>query len=499
MPIISNRNGWKIESDLGSVIREGNVSSGNQGSGQQITFTITQTPQIYKSVYIQIVPSSGQTSDFWDDYYSQLIGGEPANQFALSGFGGRISVYINADRFAEGDETFSVLVYKSATDPGFGRPALAQANFTIADDDEPGFAKHIIGTDDSDEIEGSVDTDIIKGFADNDTISGLEGNDRLDGGIGADKMSGGIGDDIYVVDDAFDQILENIGEGIDTIISSVDFTLTDNVEKLLVSGFAGVGAKGNALANVIIGNAADNALSGAAGDDTLQGNWGNDLLDGGRGADKLDGGAGNDTYIVDNLKDVVVESARKGSDTIESTISYTLGANLEIIKLLGLKSISATGNELSNTLEGNDGANRLRGLSGNDILIGGAGNDKLSGGDGKDAMTGGVGRDAFIFDTAPTSRDRITDFSAADGDKIQLSRAVFAGVTRLGALTSDEFYSANGAKAANDASDRVIYDTASGKLYYDADGQGGAAAVQIAVLGSSSHPVLIYSDIQIIA
>ncbi|MEI6644182.1 MAG: hypothetical protein WCL10_19360 [Novosphingobium sp.] len=143
----------------------------------------------------------------------------------------------------------------------------------------------------------------------------------------------------------------------------------------------------------------------------------------------------------------------------------------------------------------------LKGFGDNDNIKGGAGSDTLFGGAGKDVLTGGTGRDFFVFDTAASSAnvDKITDFNGDENDKIQFSSAVFKGFNHLGALSVDEFYAADGAKAAHDASDRVIYDTLSGKLYYDADGLGGAAATLVAVLGTSNHPVLIYTDLQIIA
>jgi Ca2+-binding RTX toxin-like protein len=117
----------------------------------------------------------------------------------------------------------------------------------------------------------------------------------------------------------------------------------------------------------------------------------------------------------------------------------------------------------------------LEGLAGNDTLKGGAGNDKLYGGAGKDTLIGGAGQDFFVFDTAPTSRDEITDFGHSEGDKIQLSKAVFKGFAYTGALHADDFYAAAGATTAHDATDRVIYNTTTGVLYYDPDGRGGAA------------------------
>jgi Ca2+-binding RTX toxin-like protein len=215
----------------------------------------------------------------------------------------------------------------------------------------------------------------------------------------------------------------------------------------------------------------------------------------------MEGGVGNDIYTVDNAGDVVVEATGNGRDTVKASVSYALAANVENLSLTGSATLGGRGNELANTIVGNAGDNILMGFAGNDNLKGSGGSDTLSGGAGKDVLTGGTGQDFFVFDTAAnaTNVDKITDFNFGDNDKVQLSKAVFKGFNHLGSLTNDEFYAAAGAKAAHDASDRVIYDTASGKLFYDADGQGGAAAVQVALLGSATHPVLIYSDIQIVA
>ena len=157
------------------------------------------------------------------------------------------------------------------------------------------------------------------------------------------------------------------------------------------------------------------------------------------------------------------------------------------------------GNGGANTLDGLAGNDTLKGNGGNDTLKGGAGNDKLYGGDGKDTLTGGGGKDTFIFNNAPTSRDTITDFGHSEGDKIQLSKAMFKGFAYTGALHADDFYAAAGATTAHDATDRLIYNTTTGILYYDADGKGGAAAVELALLGASTHSNLVYGDLQIIA
>ncbi|MDH4378675.1 MAG: M10 family metallopeptidase C-terminal domain-containing protein [Vampirovibrionales bacterium] len=206
----------------------------------------------------------------------------------------------------------------------------------------------------------------ITGNSGNNTLSGLAGNDTLDGGAGADTLIGGTGDDTFVVDNASDIVTENGGEGDDTVISSLTYTLGNYLEHLTLSGTAAINGTGNAWHNKLIGNAANNTLSGLGGNDTL---------DGGEGADTLIGGTGDDIYVVDNSNDVVTEAANEGSDTVQSSINYTLGSNVETLILTNLSSISGTGNTLNNVLVGNSADNVLDGGSGLDILMAGAGND----------------------------------------------------------------------------------------------------------------------------
>jgi len=135
-------------------------------------------------------------------------------------------------------------------------------------------------------------------------------------------------------------------------------------------------------------------------------------------------------------------------------------------------------------------------------VLGGAGNDRLYGGEGQDIQTGGTGRDLFVFDLSPNTPgnvDVITDFAHAQGDKIALSMADFTGFTHTGTIGADQFYAAAGATAAHDVNDRIIYNTTDGALYYDADGQGGVDAVQIATIQSHDTANLGYYDILIVA
>lgn len=248
--------------------------------------------------------------------------------------------------------------------------------------------------------------------------------------------------------------------------------------------------EGTAGADSLSGGAGNDTLIGSGSNDTLLGGSGNDELSGGAGADSMVGGGGNDRYLV-NAGDRTVEVAGGGTDTVSSGVSWTLAKNLEQLLLSGGAAINGTGNTAANTLTGNRAANQLSGREGNDRLLGKDGADTLVGGAGADTLTGGGGADRFVVDDAPGAGiDLITDF-ASGTDQILLDDAVFAG---LGVVNSANFASGEDLNAARDADDRIIYDTASGALYYDADGVGGAAAMQFATLGASSHPALVATD-----
>ena len=265
-------------------------------------------------------------------------------------------------------------------------------------------------------IVGDAADNHLFGGAGNDTLAGGDGNDVLDGGAGADAMAGGMGDDVYVVDNAGDLVTEAAGQGTDAVQASISYALTDNVENLTLTGTAADGT-GNGLDNVITGDAADNHLSGLAGNDTLAGGDGNDVLDGGAGADSMTGGVGDDVYVVDTAGDVVTEAAGQGTDTVQASISYALGANVENLTLTGTAA-DGTGNGLDNVITGDAADNHLYGLAGNDTLAGGDGNDVLDGGTGADAMAGGMGDDLYIVDNAG---DLVTEGAGQGTDTVKAS------------------------------------------------------------------------------
>lgn len=223
-----------------------------------------------------------------------------------------------------------------------------------------------------------------------------------------------------------------------------------------------LGANAKFNIGIAFGVTIENA-QGGLGNDTLVGNSADNLLDGGSGADSMSGGQGNDTYVVDNSNDLANESIKGsgGIDTVLSEISYSLGKNIENLTLQGTGSINGTGNSIGNILIGNDSSNILDGGKGDDVLDGKKGSDLLIGGKGKDTIVF-----ADLFDDG--SIDRILDFSVRD-DTINLSLSVFDQLPGTGFISVTAFHIG---PAAQDADDRIIYDKATGALFYDADGTG---------------------------
>ena len=307
------------------------------------------------------------------------------------------------------------------------------------------------------------------------TLTGNALDNFLDGGLGADTMQGGLGNDDYVVDNGLDKVTEAALGGLDTVRSSVTYQLSTEVENLVLTGSAAIDGVGNALANSLTGNIAANRLDGGLGADLMRGGGGDDTyivnrigdtvlevspvagfdtvrssvsfslgdfqealvltgttaingvgntqansltgneaanrLDGSFGADQMRGLGGDDTYIVDQAGDIVIEAAGNGTDTVRSGVSYRLSASVENL-ILTSSAFNGTGNDAANIITGNDLANNLDGGLGADIMRGGLGNDNYAVDNGLDrvveAAGGGFDTVTSPPPTSSPSRSRIS-------------------------------------------------------------------------------------------
>ncbi|WP_394889480.1 hypothetical protein ACG873_30010 [Mesorhizobium sp. AaZ16] len=271
----------------------------------------------------------------------------------------------------------------------------------------------------------------------NNTITGNAGNNAIDGRGGVDSMTGGNGNDTYYVDNLADQVFEanGAGTGIDTVLHSVNFSVaTQFVENMVMTGAGNINAIGNNLNN------------------TITGNNGNNGIDGRGGADSMSGGLGNDTYYIDNAGDQVFEANGAGTDLVFTSVSKSFAAQfIENITLSGAGNITTTGNGLNN------------------IIVGNNGNNAFSAREGNDTITGNGGNDIFVFNTAlgATNVDTITDYNVA-ADTFHLDNAIFTALG-LGVLAAGAFR-INVTGAAQDADDRIIYESDSGRAWYDSNG-----------------------------
>lgn len=361
---------------------------------------------------------------------------------------------------------------------------------------------------------GGDGNDSVRGNGLDNTLYGMRGNDTLYGGAGTDTAGFlGLQADYEVSSaDGVTTVVHRSSGAVDVLY---DFEWLKFDDGQLADPSTGgtptpepplepeppapLPLRGTGGRDVLQGTSGDDLLMGLAGNDTLDGGAGNDLLDGGADNDTMRGGAGDDVYMVDSSRDRVIELAAQGVDTVRTGLgSYTLGEYLENLEYLGTTAFAGNGNSLDNRIEGGVGNDRLSGAAGSDYLDGGQGNDLLNGGAGSDWLTGGEGVDIFRFDgrlsTGGTAADNVTDF-APGIDKIHLENAVFGALRRTGQLSASSFVAADGAMA-RDRDDFVLYDTANGSLYYDADGAGRISAILFGTLMGA--PVVSASDFIIV-
>lgn len=292
---------------------------------------------------------------------------------------------------------------------------MAALNATLIDGDS---------TDDI--LRGTPANDLLNGLAGDDLLIGGEGDDDIDGGLGIDRMVGNAGDDTYFVDNAADEVIEAADEGLDLIVSSVNYALSDNVEALGLIGNENLTGIGNDQDNFLLGNQGDNALLGLGGDDTFWVSEGDDLLN---------GGTGQDEAFYDDLETAIafspttstLDKGELGTDQLVSietvrgnsefanrivmpeigNVSLRVDLAQEQLELLNLETQverdyevvnfrDVTGGSQADFIAGNAAANLLSGGGGDDTLLGNGGGDLLQGGLGRDLLSGGRGNDVLL-------------------------------------------------------------------------------------------------------
>lgn len=342
----------------------------------------------------------------------------------------------------------------------------------------------------NDFLEGGNGDDLLMGEVGNDILHGGAGADFLNGGVGSDMMRGDQGDDTYVVDNAADQVVESLGGGVDTALSSVSFVLGANLENLILTGTAAINATGNELDNVLYGNTGTNTLTGLAG---------------------------NDHYYVQNTSDIVIEtSATKDLEwnIVFSSATFTLtpGSEIDEFVLTGSSSVKAYGNEQDNLIEGNAGSNAIYGGGGDDTLSGVpldvtlAGDNSawtyivahLSDDMGTDLLYGGTGNDMMFLGRT----DRIVEAlnEGIDTAVCGYSHVLEANVENLdfyGDLGSTEALRGTGNNLNNYIVSNLGADTLIGKLGNDTYEVFNSAIVVTELVGQGYDTVNAHVDFKL--
>jgi len=365
-----------------------------------------------------------------------------------------------------------------------GAPALVATDITV----DNGTGQTANGTAANDSLTGTEGNDSISGLAGSDTINALGGDDTLDGGAGIDALNGGLGNDTYIV--TAGDALTDAG-GFETVVSDVDWTLGGDFENLTMAGTGNIRVTGNSGDNLAIGNSGDNYFNLRAGNDTIQAGAGNDWIDmsafGAQsyGFDRIEGGAGFDTV------NFAISAGQQSGIFVDLTENSIHGGGVGGSGGAFVTSIErVVGAGFSDSIKGTAVAEALEGREGNDTLSGMGGNDTLS---------GGTGSDSFVFAAAPSSTnvDLVTDF-VPGSDKAAFDNAVFTALGTDGNFVAGDarFAAGAGFTSGRDASDRIVYNTTTGQLFYDADGSGAEAAQLVATLQGA--PAIAATDITVI-
>ena len=345
------------------------------------------------------------------------------------------------------------------------------------------FQSILVGSDGNDELNGNAGQDLLIGGLNVDKLNGGGGNDVLRGGENNDVIDGGAGaEDLIDFSDAAGG-------------SGITFTLTQSSGDTTFNTPQSTNLGTDTYRNI-------EGVIGTANADTLTGSTSNDIIRGGAGNDTLDGAAGTQDLLdfSDGTAGLTFTLTQGSSATSFDASAAGLGTD-------SYKNFEGViGTAFADTITGSTSNDQLRGGGGNDVINGLAGADRIVGGAGADTLTGDAGSDTFVFDSAPNAVDFITDFnasgSAASGDLIELSLGTFTALSTASGstLSATEFTSLNGGGAGDTvgAGVHVIYDSATGNLYYDADGLSAANRTLAATLTlSNSADTFDHNDIKV--
>lgn len=339
----------------------------------------------YTSYGVSIKVTGNSQNNFFDVQYSTskdtLIGGagndtyyyvDSADVITESKTGGVDTIYIRGTSYnLAGTNIENAVIVRPTgsvqTVQAWSLYGTSAANYLSIED---GFGLSAYGYDGNDTLEGAYSSS----YGVYDYLDGGNGDDILNGrGGSGDTLVGGSGNDTYYVGSS-ERLIEAANAGTDTVIAHIDYSLSANFENLTLADYdTALRGTGNAVINKITGNSYDNVLDGGEGADSLIGGAGNDTLIGGIGIDTLSGGLGDDTFVVDSTSDVIQENVGEGNDSVQSSATYTLVANVDNLTLTGAGTINGTGNALANRLRGNSASNILTGLAGNDTYLFGRG------------------------------------------------------------------------------------------------------------------------------
>lgn len=498
---VASRDGKILNDDpdgqLSIAAESADKAEGRSGT-TAFTFTVTRTgdTSVAHSAAWSVSGAAVTAADFAGDVLPSGV-----VEFAAGETSKTITVDVAGDRTVEPDEDFTVTLSSPSAGASLG---TASAIGTIRNDDPSNGNDSLTGTPGADDIDGLAGNDSLFGFGGNDRLAGGAGDDTVDGGAGLDIASYAGAASGVVVSLATGAAQDTGGAGIDTLIA---------IEKL----------EGSSHDDTLTGNALNNMLFGELGNDVLNGDGGNDRLDGGLGIDTasyagsasgvwvsltVSGAqdtlaAGSDTLLdIENLKgssfdDTLrgddadnVLAGRSGDDLLNGgagddlldgslgadTASY-IGTASGVRVNLAVTAAQDTGGAGIDTLVDIE---NLKGSSFDDVLRGDDGDNVLAGRSGSDILYGRGGSDVFVFDSALVADnvDKVSDFDSSD-DTIHLASSIFTALAAGASLSEDEFHV--GSKAA-DASDRIIYNSGTGALLYDADGTGSGAATKFATL-----------------